>query len=80
VPTFPIRPVSLGFRVDVHATAHGLSRAIAAAFDMRASLGDSDRCDPCQLVRGIAAIGARVAERPHRSCTSGTLPPTTAVG
>ena len=81
MPVFPIRPVALGFRVDVLATAHGLSRAIAAAFDI-ASIARRFRPDVIHAnsVRaGIAAIGARVGGAPAPLVhVRDALPPTTA--
>jgi glycosyltransferase involved in cell wall biosynthesis len=81
VPVFPIRPVSLGFRVDALATAHGLSRAIAAAFDI-ASIARRFRPDVIHAnsVRaGMAAIGARVGGAPAPLVhVRDALPPTTA--
>lgn len=81
VPVFPIRPVALGFRVDVLATAHGLSRAIAAAFDI-ASIARRFRPDVIHAnsVRaGMAAIGARVGGAPAPLVhVRDALPPTTA--
>jgi len=66
VPTFTIRPVSLGFRPDAVGTVRGVVGALGATFDIaRTARGfRADLVHANSVRAGIAAIGARAAGAP----------------
>jgi L-malate glycosyltransferase len=82
IRTFAIRPVPLGFRVDVVATAGGVVRAVGATIDIAraAARSGADLVHANSVRAGIAAIGARAGGAPRPLVHVRDALPDTALG
>lgn len=82
VPTFTIRPVPLGFRLDALATAGGVVQAVGAAIDVAraAARFGADLVHANSVRAGIAAIGARAGGAPPPIVHVRDASPRTALG